>query len=72
MCPAPTPKELIKHSKCPHEWNEIDFQVQEAKRLMGLEVHQDGVEKSNSLAWWRTVATSCAIKMTPQKQREHS
>ena len=31
------------------KWNEIGFEVQEAKRLMGLEVHQGGVKKGNSL-----------------------
>ena len=24
------------------QWNEIDSQVQEVERLMGLEIHQDG------------------------------
>ena len=31
------------------EWSEIDFKVQDAQRLIGLEVHQDGVEEANRL-----------------------
>ena len=34
------------------QWNEIDCRVQEAKRLMGLEVREDGVKKANSLESW--------------------
>ena len=31
------------------QWNKIDIKVQESKRLMELEVHQEGgVEKANS------------------------
>lgn len=32
--------------------NEIDFAVLEAKGLMGLKAHQDGVKPANSLEWW--------------------
>lgn len=31
------------------KWNEGDFKVQKVKRLMGLEVHGDGVKKANLL-----------------------
>lgn len=29
-----------------YQWNEIGFKVKDAKRLLGLEVHQDGIEKA--------------------------
>ena len=32
--------------------NEIDLKVLEARRCMGLEVHQDGVKKVKSLEQW--------------------
>ena len=31
--------------------NEYDFKVRDAKRLMGLEIHQGGVNLANSLEW---------------------
>ena len=31
------------------KWNEIDLNVWEAKRLMGLKVRQGGVKRANSL-----------------------
>jgi len=34
----------LRFSHC----NEIDFEVHEARRIMGLEVHQDVVKKANS------------------------
>jgi len=40
-----------------YEWNGIDFKVREAKRLMGLKVHQDGVKLANSLEWRSAVAS---------------
>lgn len=30
-------------------WNKIDLKVQDAKRLMGLEVYEDGVIDATSL-----------------------
>ena len=35
--------------------NEIDFEVQEAKMLMGLEAHQVSVKSANSLEWQSAV-----------------
>ena len=32
--------------------NEICFKVWEVERLMGLKVHEDGVESANILQWW--------------------
>ena len=37
-------------------WNDIGFDVTEAKMLMGLEVHQDGVKLANYVAWRSAVA----------------
>ena len=33
------------------QWKDIGFKVQEAKRLMGLEVHKVGVKLANSVEW---------------------
>ena len=31
------------------QWNEIYLKIQEVKRFMGLQVHQEDVKKANSL-----------------------
>ena len=33
------------------KWDEIDFKVLEAKRLMGPKVHQDSFKLANFLEW---------------------
>ena len=37
-------------------WKEIDFRVWEAKMIIELMVHQDGVKRANSLEWHSAVA----------------
>lgn len=40
-----------------NESNENGYKVREAKRLMHLKVHQDGVKLANSLKWRSMVAS---------------
>ena len=42
---------MINHLTISNPGNEIDFRVREAKRLVGIKVHQDGVNLANSLEW---------------------
>jgi hypothetical protein len=38
-------------------WNEIDFRVWEAKKLIGLIAYQDGVKWANSMEWHSAIAS---------------
>jgi hypothetical protein len=51
------------------KWNESDGIVREAKRLIGLEVHQDGVNNINPLEY-RSGEIEINTKLMPNWKKE--